>query len=75
MHNRGMTPESIKAARTKLGETQAAFAERFGVDQATIHRWETKGLPEHGAAPKAVEAVLRDLEAPPTETSPADLEA
>ena len=32
--------QRFKRARRKLGETQAAFAERFGVDQSTIAKWE-----------------------------------
>lgn len=64
MHNARMsiTPGMVKAAREKAGETQAAFAERFGVNQATVHRWETDGPPERGAAGKAIELVLAELE-------------
>ena len=62
MHNRGVpTSDEIKTAWKLLGESQAAFAERFGVDQATIHRWEKNGLPERGAAPVAVENLLNEL--------------
>jgi DNA-binding transcriptional regulator YiaG len=65
MHNARMTvtPEMVKSARGRLGETQAAFAERFGVNQATVHRWETNGPPERGAAGKAIERVLAEIEA------------
>jgi DNA-binding transcriptional regulator YiaG len=56
------TAEEIKAARNRLKESQAAFASRFGVDQATIHRWETEGLPKRGTARMAVENVLKDLQ-------------
>jgi DNA-binding transcriptional regulator YiaG len=52
----------IKAARIRLKESQTAFAARFGVDQATIHRWETEGLPRRGPARKAVESVLKELQ-------------
>ena len=52
----------IKAVRTRLGETQAEFASRFGVDQATIHRWEKGGVPARGTARVAVEKVLEGLE-------------
>jgi DNA-binding transcriptional regulator YiaG len=64
MHNDGMpiTPKMVKDARVRLGETQAAFAERFGVNQTTVHRWETDGPPEIGAAGKAIELVLAELE-------------
>lgn len=62
MHNRKMlTGMQIKAVRTQLGETQAVFAARFGVDQATVHRWETDGLPTRGTARVAVETVLERL--------------
>lgn len=40
----------IKAIRKSLGESQTEFARRFGVDQATIHRWETSGEPSRGPA-------------------------
>lgn len=56
------TREDIKAARNLLRETQAAFAKRFGVDQATVHRWETKGLPGRGTARVAVENLLGEIE-------------
>ena len=40
MHNRVMlTKDDLKAARDLLKESQAAFALRFGVHQATITRW------------------------------------
>ena len=63
MHSEGMsiTPEVVKAARERVGESQTAFAARFGVDQTTVHRWETKGVPSRGAAGKAIERVLSDL--------------
>lgn len=60
-----ITGEEVKAARKRLGENQAQFAARFGVDQSTLHRWENKGVPEHGAAKLAVERVLRDIEDAP----------
>lgn len=63
MHDSRMsvTGEMVKAARTKLGESQAAFAERFGVYQTTVHRWETEGPPSRGAAGKALERVLGEI--------------
>lgn len=65
MHSGAMsvTPDAIKAARIGLGESQATFGERFGVDQSTVHRWETEGPPERGAAGKMIERVLGDLAA------------
>jgi DNA-binding transcriptional regulator YiaG len=59
-----LRPENIKAVRERLGETQAAFGRRFGVDQSTVHRWETEGVSRRGATRVAVEHVLRNL---PTE--------
>lgn len=62
MHNPTMaTKDDIKAARKKLGESQAAFGSRLGVNQATIHRWETFGIPERGATRVAIESVLAGL--------------
>lgn len=54
-----ITGEQIRAARDALGETQTVFAARFGVDQATVHRWETRGLPENGTARVAVEQFVK----------------
>jgi len=51
----------IKVTRRDLGETQAIFGERFGVDQATIHRWETKGPPVQGAAAVLIAERLAEL--------------
>lgn len=55
------TKDEIRAARELLGESQAAFGRRFGVDQATVHRWEKNGLPERGTAQVAVGNLLREL--------------
>ena len=56
-----LTSEEIKKARLDLGETQAAFASRFGVNQATVHRWENGRIPDKGAAPMAIEKFLESL--------------
>jgi DNA-binding transcriptional regulator YiaG len=42
-------------------ETQEAFGRRFGVDQSTVQRWETKGVPNRGPARVAIERVLSEL--------------
>ena len=34
---------ALRKARERLGETQAQFASRTGVNQATISRWERLG--------------------------------
>jgi transcriptional regulator with XRE-family HTH domain len=58
-----ITATDVKTARKKLGESQAVFGARFGVDQSTVHRWETKGVPGNriGAARMAVESLLATL--------------
>lgn len=49
----------LRQFRTEiLKESQARFGERFGVDQSTVHRWETEGLPDRGAARRAVEKMI-----------------
>lgn len=55
------TSDEIKAIRATLGESQAAFGLRFGVNQSTIQRWETHGIPERGTARIAVENILGQL--------------
>jgi DNA-binding transcriptional regulator YiaG len=62
MHYEGMiTAERIKAARSARKETQDEFGAHFGVDQATIHRWESKGITGRGVTALAVERVLAEL--------------
>lgn len=56
-----LTGEALKAARERIGETQATFGQRFGVDQSTIHRWENQGPPLRGPGRMAVELVLADI--------------
>jgi DNA-binding transcriptional regulator YiaG len=57
-----MDAQLIRTAREKVGESQAAFGDRFGVDQSTVHRWETAGPPARGPARKALERELADIE-------------
>lgn len=59
-----VTADAVKSARERLGESQEAFAKRFGVDQSTVHRWETDGVPQRGTTPMAVERVLAELRSP-----------
>lgn len=56
-------PADIKRARSKLDESQAAFARRFNVNQSTIHRWETGELKIEGLDEIGVKAVLAKLPA------------
>lgn len=55
------TSHQIKAARTALGDSQAAFGARLGVDQSTVHRWETEGPPKRGAAKMLISQLLETL--------------
>jgi DNA-binding transcriptional regulator YiaG len=56
-----ITGKTLKKVRGDLGESQTTFAERFGVDQATVSRWETEGPPDRGVAAKLIARVLDDL--------------
>ena len=56
-----MKRQDLIAARESVDETQAEFAERLGVDQATLSSWETRGIPKHGPALRAVTSVLEEL--------------
>ena len=55
------TSDELKAVRETLGDSQAAFAARFGVDQSTVHRWETKGPPKRGAAKILIDQLLEQV--------------
>lgn len=61
-----LSADDIKNARAKTRETQAKFAERFGVDQSTIHRWEQDGPPQTGPAARGIEVIIEELNAPQT---------
>lgn len=56
-----MDAQLIREARETVQESQAAFGARFGVDQSTVHRWETNGPPSHGPARKALERELAEI--------------
>jgi DNA-binding transcriptional regulator YiaG len=56
-----MDRKTIRKARKQAGESQAEFAARFGVDQATLSRWEKFGVSDKGTARKLVELVLAQL--------------
>jgi DNA-binding transcriptional regulator YiaG len=67
VHSFGMQAESpidLKAIRDRLGESQDEFGRRFGVDQGTISRWETSGIPKRGAARSLIERVVADIPQP-----------
>jgi transcriptional regulator with XRE-family HTH domain len=61
--------ETIRRVRTALGESQAQFGARFGVDQSAVARWETKGLPERGTARIAVSQFIEGLPAESAEAA------
>jgi DNA-binding transcriptional regulator YiaG len=70
MHNAGMvTAEKVRAARSNLGETQAKFGSRFGVDQSTVHRWETTGVSDRGTARVLMQRFLEEIGAEPREAA------
>lgn len=54
-----VTAATIRKARAKLGESQAKFAERFGVNQSTVNRWEDKGPPNRPPIQVWIAAVLQ----------------
>lgn len=58
----------VGIARHRIGESQTAFAARFGVNQSTLDRWETR-VPAHGAARKLIERVLNEMVAPIAEAA------
>lgn len=71
MHNDDMlTASDVLKMRKHLGESQEVFGARFGVDQSTVHRWETIGPPKRGPA-KMVLQKLRD-ETATTQTEAAE---
>ena len=57
-----MTGTEVKTARKKLGESQAIFGARFGVDQSTVHRWEKFGVPPIDTARMAIESFIGQCE-------------
>jgi DNA-binding transcriptional regulator YiaG len=58
---RRVTGSQIRKIREARGETQAVFGTHFGVDQSTIHRWETNGITDRGVTRLAIERVLSEL--------------
>ncbi|MDE2107218.1 MAG: helix-turn-helix domain-containing protein [Patescibacteria group bacterium] len=55
--------DQLRAAREKVGESQAEFAERFGVDQSTVSRWESMGPPVHGPVRRMIEQIMSEIDA------------
>jgi len=53
------TADDIRKARETVSESQSAFGARFGVDQSTIHRWETVGPPKRALVQNAIARALK----------------
>jgi DNA-binding transcriptional regulator YiaG len=56
-----ITAEAIREARERLNETQEMFADRIGIDQATVSRWESGRLPKKGVAQALLRRVMDDI--------------
>lgn len=61
--------DEVRRAREELGESQAAFASRLGVDQSVVSRWEKKGVPQRGTALIAVQKILAEIAATNSEAA------
>jgi transcriptional regulator with XRE-family HTH domain len=59
--NRKIKNHEIRAIRSALKETQTVFAARFGIDQTTLSRWETRGVPNDAITRFWVEKILQDM--------------
>jgi DNA-binding transcriptional regulator YiaG len=55
-------PEALKKVRDALNETQAQFADRIGIDQGTVSRWENGRLPKKGVAQALLRRVMEDID-------------
>lgn len=63
-----MTRElSLKALRSARGWTQQDAATYFGVDKATVWRWENEGLPSRGPSRRLIEREMSGGSAEATE--------
>lgn len=54
-----MTPEDLRALRSRLGLTQAALADRLGLKPYTVTRWESEGK-NRRPVPRHVVTILRE---------------
>lgn len=54
------TPGYIRTLREALGLTQAALAERLGVDAMTVSRWERGTVKPRASAVKAMDKLRRE---------------
>jgi len=56
-----ITREEILAARTEFGMTQRELAERFGVSEITVARWESKNNPVTPDTPGAIRMAFEHM--------------
>ncbi len=61
--SRSVEPHELRRARAALGLTQAQLAERLGVTQNTVARWEVglRGIPEPTA--RLIELIAKEVKA------------
>lgn len=55
-----MTAAAIKRLRERLGLTQAQMADRIGVNQSTVHRWEEGILPPNKPCEKLLQQLAKE---------------
>jgi len=58
------TGGEIKALRERLGESQKAFAERFGLDQSAISLWEAGNTSPRGPSAKILDQIAASAPEP-----------
>ena len=63
MVNKALITERMRSARILLGESQARFAKRLGVNQGTLSRWEQSGVPAYVVVGYMVAEILRVCDA------------
>jgi DNA-binding transcriptional regulator YiaG len=69
---RELTPETIKAARVRLGLTQTQVAARIGCSALAVSFWERGTRTPTGLYAKAVRELITDAEALSTEDAATD---
>lgn len=52
---------NIRQFREARGWTQGEMANYFGVDKATVWRWENRGVPARGPARQAIERAISSM--------------
>ena len=62
-------PVNVRALRSKLGLTQEEFADRVGVYESTVRRWEARAVSPSKLALRQIRRLMPQAEKPP---APAD---